>query len=240
VDFITFPTQGCTIGLTNYEGAGICQRSAAFQVNCSEFSNYIASECTCEGGCGDGGSCSPIVVDVLGNGFSLTNANNGVNFNLNNEGLAERIGWTSVGSDDAWLALDRNNDGAIDLGRELFGDVSPQDPPGDGEERSGFRALALYDQPMLGGNNDGKINHNDAIFDRLKLWQDTNHDGVSESCELFSLPQLGLRRIDLEYRASERVDAHGNQFRYRSRVYDNDNAQLGRWAWDVFLVVQQP
>ncbi len=240
VDFITFPTQGCTIGLTNYNGNGICQRSEAFQTNCSEFSTYLEESCTCEGGCAPGGSCSPIVVDVLGDGFSLTNASNGVNFNLDNNGVSERIGWTSSGTDDAWLALDRNNDGVIDSGRELFGDVSPQDPPAAGEDRNGFRALALYDGLGWGGNGDGKITRHDAIFERLRLWQDTNHNGISETCELFGLRELGLRSIDLDYVESHRVDAHGNQFKYRSRVRDVNNEQLGRWAWDVFLVVQQP
>lgn len=236
-DYTLFPTTGCTSGLVNYQGTGMCERSDIFRQQCSL---YLEEDCTCEGSCYDPGSCSPIVVDVLGNGFSLTNANNGVNFNLDNLGVAERIGWTKSDSDDAWLALDRNFDGIIESGKELFGDVSPQDPLGPGEERNGFRALAIYDEPMRGGNWDGRITQQDAIFNRLRLWRDENHNGVSETCELFSLPDLGLRRIDLDYVRSERVDAHGNQFRYRSRVRDINGAQLGRWAWDVFLVVQQP
>ena len=72
---------------------------------------------------------SPIVVDILGNGFSLTNAANGVNFDLNNDGQTELRGWTITNTDDAWLALDRNDDGMIDGGRELFGNATPQEPP---------------------------------------------------------------------------------------------------------------
>jgi hypothetical protein len=177
---------------------------------------------------------------VLGNGFSLTNPANGVSFDLGATGNQWQTAWTASGADDAWLALDRNHNGLIDSGKELFGNITVQHVHPPGVERNGFLALAEYDKIMNGGNNDGKINHNDLVFDRLKLWQDLNHDGISESCELFTLPQLGLRRIDLDYRQSVRVDAHGNQFKYRSRVYDNENNQLGRWAWDVFLVVQQP
>lgn len=143
------------------------------------------------------GGCSPIVIDILGNGFDTTNAANGVDFDLDNDGIPERYSWTSTGSDDAWLALDRNGDGSIDRGRELFGNVTPQPLPPDGEEMHGFRALVIYDEPGYGGNGDGKITRHDMIFDRLKLWQDTNHNGVSESCEMFTLPELGLRNSTL-------------------------------------------
>jgi len=160
-----------------------------------------------------------------------------VDFDINNDGSPER---TTVETDDAWLALDRNGDGIIDSGTELFGNVTPQDPPLTGEEMNGFSALAVYDDPGYGGNGDVNISQQDEIFDRLKLWQDTNHNGIAESCEMFSLPDLGLRKLDLDYKQSRRVDAHGNQFKYRAKVRDAQNAQLGRWAWDVFLVVQQP
>jgi hypothetical protein len=154
-------------------------------------------------------------------------------------GGAERIGWTSSGSDDAWLAFDRNSDGLIDTGAELFGDISPQDPPFAGEERNGFRALALYDRPGWGGNGDGKITNEDTIFQKLKLWQDINHDGISESCEMSSLPSLGLLEIDLDYKSSNQVDQHGNAFRFRSKVTKPAGASTSRWAWDVFLVLQE-
>jgi len=206
-DFCVYPSGGCESGYAN-AGNGCC---------CSSFN-------------------SPILIDVNGNGFSLTSAENGVDFDINGDGIKERISWTAPDSDDAWLVLDHSNNGAIDNGRELFGNYTTQTKPPFGVPANGFIALAEYDKPANGGNQDGVINQFDAVFTHLRLWRDANHNGVAENAELHSLRELQVSTLELTYKESKQVDQYGNQFRYRGKVKNTQGQQMGRWAWDVFLV----
>jgi hypothetical protein len=199
-------------------------------------------------GCPDGydwnpSSCScvietsPIIVDTTGAGFNLTSPENGAVFDIRGTGHPIRLAWTAAGSGNAFLALDRNHNGKIDSGKELFGNVTEQPTSPD---PNGFLALAEFDKPENGGNGDGIIDERDAVFSHLLLWIDENHDGISQPGELHSLPELGVYSLALKYTESRRTDKFGNQFRYRAEVNpdpQDGESKDGRVTYDVFFKV---
>lgn len=197
------------------------------QYPCSGFQEWDEYIC----GCGDPWPTmnSPIIVDIAGDGFKLTPAQGGVYFNLDDQQPVPMTSWTAAGVDDAFLVLDRDGDNAITTGRELFGDRTQQ-PPSDTQH--GFLALAEFDKGKNGGNGDSKIDVKDSIFSALRLWQDKNHDGISQPRELHPLVKLGVTGFDLDFKESKKIDEYGNLFRYRAKVYGETT---GRWAWDIFL-----
>lgn len=224
-------------GLCCSTGGGSC--STTFASKCLMYGgDYDPLSCTCFG-C-DWCAGSPILVDVAGDGFRMTDAASGVLFDLNGNGTRDQLSWTVAGTDDAWLALDRDGSGAVESGKELFGDLTPQPAPPAGGSRHGFLALAEFDRPANGGNADGRIDASDSVFESLRLWRDMNHDGLSQPSELHTLPALGVERLHLDYKESKRTDEHGNRFKYRAKVDDAHGAKVNRWAWDVFLVAPPP
>lgn len=176
---------------------------------------------------------TPIIIGLGQSGISLTSAADGVAFDLTADGNPERTAWTTAGSESAFLVLDRNENGVIDDGSELFGNSTAQ-PVFDISERNGFEALAVFDDSLSGGNEDGVIDQRDEIFSELRLWIDSNHNGVSDSTEIFHLGDHDVTSFNLKYRTTARVDQHGNAFRYVAKATIGGRTKL---IWDVIFVV---
>jgi hypothetical protein len=228
----------CSVGCSYESEEQVWDPSGYGELDCGVCQDGIDNDCG-DGGADDQdydcGDCwpSPILIDTLGDGFDMSGAANGVDFDIRGVGRPIRVSWPL--GDDAWLALDRNANGAIDNGKELFGNFTYQL---SSPERNGFRALHVYDETANGGNADGVINAQDAIFQSLRLWLDSDRNGISEPSELFGLASKNVAEIELDYKLSQRTDGKGNRFRYRAKIKSADGSQLGRWAWDVFLSLE--
>jgi len=174
---------------------------------------------------------TPIVIDTTGQGFHLTSITEGVTFQFFPDKPPMLMSWTDPKYSNGWLALDRNGDGKIDNGTELFGNLTPQP---QSATPNGYAALAVYDDPANGGNGNGMIDPGDEIFDKLVVWIDSNHDGVSQPSELHSLRDVGVFAISLNYSPSPFVNQFGDRFRYEAQILDAAGHAHDR-CYDVFL-----
>ena len=126
----------------------------------------------------------PLIVDLDGDGFDLLPLKDGVMFDINGDGKKELTSW--ITGDDAFLALDRNLNGKIDSGKELFGDQNGA--------LNGFLELSKLDW-----DKNGILNLKDPMFKKLLLFRDLNRDGKSEKGELTPLYKAGIESINLNY-----------------------------------------
>jgi hypothetical protein len=153
----------------------------------------------------------PLVLDLNGAGISTVGINPlaPILFDHDGDGIKTGTGW--LGAGEGILVLDLNANGTIDSGRELFGDNTLlQSGPNAGQLASnGFTGLAQYDQGS-GTVVDGKINSQDAIYTQLRIWQDTNQDGISQATELTTLAQRGIASINLVATQTNTALGNGN------------------------------
>ena len=145
----------------------------------------------------------PLALDLDGDGIETTGVNGyATMFDHNNNGIETATGWIS--KDDGLLVYDKNNDGIINNGNELFGDNYIL---ANGElAKNGYEALAEFDT-----NGDGIVDINDANFNRLQIWRDLNEDGISQQGELFTLNELGIKSLNLSYNEVNKSLGNGNE-----------------------------
>lgn len=137
----------------------------------------------------------PLVLDMNGDGLDFKGAHDGVDFDMDGDGRASRMGF--VRGDDALLFIDSHGDGVVHDGRQLFGNQ-------DGYA-NGFEMLRSYDD-----NGDGVIDENDAVYDKLRLWVETTEDGQCEAGETMSLRDAGVKAIQVGYEDVREDDGNGN------------------------------
>jgi len=128
---------------------------------------------------------NPIVLDLDRNGITLQSAQDSKAFyDIKGDGWRYQMGWTKGG--DGLLAFDANGDGKI-AGR---GELSFKDyRPG---AQTDLEGLAAFDT-----NGDGKISAADAVWSKLRVWQDANGNGVSDDGEVVTLEKAGIKEISL-------------------------------------------
>jgi hypothetical protein len=177
---------------------------------------------------------TPVLLNLGTGSYELTSAADGVRFDIRNEGSARQVAWTSRGSELAFLAYDRNANGSIDSGAELFGSATML---ATGiRAKHGFEALAELD-----ANGDGLLSPQDPAWTSLVLWTDRNHDGRSASSELQRVGESRVAWLSAAYdQKINRRDQWGNLYRYMSHAAIRVNAENTRRIpyYDVFLTTE--
>jgi len=166
----------------------------------------------------------PLALDLNADGLITTTAasTNGLHFDHDANGFAESTGWVSP--QDGLLAWDRNNNGTIDSGNELFGDQTIL--RSGAKAASGLQALAEWDT-----DKNGLIDSSDTHFTDLRVWRDLNQDGVSQSGELQTLNDAGIASISLTGTViiNAPADANGNTVA-RTSTYTRSDGTTGASA----------
>ncbi|MDU4982535.1 MAG: hypothetical protein E6258_08080, partial [Campylobacter ureolyticus] len=162
---------------------------------------------------------SPIIIDLNKNGITSTKLNNTIYFDHDNNNFKEATSWIDKG--DAFLALDKNSNGLIDNGNELFGNHTISNTRfkyTNNKATNGYEALKAYDL-----NGDNIIDSKDEIYDKLLLWKDSNQNAITDKGELIKLKDSGIVSIDLNYKNTN-TDEKGNTIKQSSTVTFEDGS----------------
>ncbi|KOY63236.1 hypothetical protein AM629_04685 [Photorhabdus heterorhabditis] len=171
---------------------------------------------------------TPLVIDLTGDGITTILENGNLFFDHDNNGIIESSGW--IESSSAFLVWDKNKDGKINNGSELFGNNSIL--KNGNKADNGFTALADLDD-----NGDGIFDQNDSLWHSLELWIDANRDAITDSGELHKLSESGISSINLAYKEDGFKDVNGNIHGLESTVnWDNGNVTQ---IVDVYFAVNK-
>jgi hypothetical protein len=171
------------------------------------------------------GSWEPLVLDLNGDGVNTTGTDDMVWFDLNGDGVKDHITWTNSRTMEGFLWVNlTGKKNRVDNGSELFG-IGTTLPDGT-KAKDGFQALAMYDDPRQGGNGDGVIDANDAVWDKLRIWIDENHNGICEEGEVSSIHRFRIDGISLAAVKSNYIDPQGNGHSLHSRYWRRDGKRV--------------
>ncbi|HEX8408305.1 MAG TPA: hypothetical protein VF883_05535 [Thermoanaerobaculia bacterium] len=178
--------------------------------------------------CPTGPPCwSPLIINLTREPWQLSGPDDPVAFDIDGDGFRNRMTWTSGNSSLAFLAVDRNGNGRIDSGAELFGNWTPLAP--GRRAVNGFQALEAYDT-----NSDRQVGAEDTNWSDLLLWIDRNHDGISQAGELQYVAESEIRAFELVYHWTGRHDKRGNYFAYQALArVGNERRSL----YDIYFTV---
>ncbi|MBQ0961477.1 hypothetical protein KAK06_21190, partial [Ideonella sp. 4Y11] len=172
----------------------------------------------------------PLALDLDGDGIETLGVRGGIPVLFDHDGDGVRTGTGWLRPDDSWLTLDRNGNGLIDSGRELFG-VDTLISDGYGGQRTasnGFEALASLDS-----NGDQLFDSRDTAFQQVRLWRDANGDGVSQASELSTLSEQGVLSISLQYTSENTNLGNGNMVTGTATVTRTDGSQTDAGSVDI-------
>jgi hypothetical protein len=229
-------SHGCVAGETTSSGTCQCvNQEVCCEPNGCEAGHggitWGGQYCPGLGGPDQCGCCqdpTPIILSLRSNSVRLSSAQDGVPFDFGGDGRIRRFAWP-ISPDDVWLVMDRNNNGNIDSGQELFGNATIL---ATGEPAAqGYEALAELD-----ANADGWVNEEDPQFMNLMVWRDVRRNGRVDPGygELVSIRRSGITALSTQFDESQRVDEWGNTFHYRAPAVFRERPNR-RFSWDVFL-----
>lgn len=130
--------------------------------------------------------CDPLIINFAGTAAELKNTT--FAFDLNADGSAENIQELAAGS--AFLVLDKNKDGKINNGNEMFGTQS-----GDG-----FADLSVYDE-----DGNGWIDENDSVYNSLGVWNNSAYGGKIRSLKEAGIGAIYLQNANTEFSIKDKT-----------------------------------